>query len=302
MKLHLLLLLLLFLALFQFKLVGANVQLEYVVEVHTDGSAEWSVEQRGTEVSTSFESFDTFVKNSSLLVNLAREKTNRNMTTPKNSFAMKVSKSGSYTVVKYQFLWDGFAEVKNAHIIVGDVFNVENFFSYLYGDGTIYILYPSSYTVESVSPQPHENFTQTLEWYGIADFKAGEPKIVLREKSAPSGSTNLIDANVLLVLGFVVVIGAITGFYYLRFKKRVRKAAEASKVLNIPEMEDEEERVINLLRTAGGRMYQSIIADRCGFSRSKTSKLLISMENKGKIRREKKGRQMLVTLTDKLEG
>ena len=297
MKIYILLFSLLFIALlFQSKIGGASVQLEYVVEIYTDGSARWSVEQRGTTISTSFESFDVFVKNSSLLVNLAREKTNRNMTA--EDFAMNVNKSGSYTVVKYQFLWNGFAEVRNAHIIIGDVFNVEGFFSYLYGDGTIHVFYPSNYTVESVSPQPHESHTQTVEWYGIADFKVGEPKIVLSEKSASPGFTNLIGINTVLTLGFIVLAGAITGFY-LRFKKKVKKGVETSKTLNIPEMEDDETRVINLLRAAGGRMYQSTIADQCGFSRSKTSKLLKAMEEKGKIRRDEKGREKVVTLIEK---
>lgn len=298
MKIYILLFSLLFLALlFQSKIGGASVQLEYVVEIYTDGSARWSVEQRGTTISTSFESFDVFVKNSSLLVNLAREKTNRNMTA--EDFSMNVNKSGSYTVVKYQFFWNGFAEVRNAHIIIGDVFNVEGFFSYLYGDGTIHVFYPSNYTVESVSPQPHESHTQTIEWYGIADFKVGEPKIVLIEKNAPPEPISLIDINIFLALGFVALVGAITVFHYHRRKKKVDKRAEAAKVFNIPKMESDEEKVINLLRAAGGRMYQSTIADQCGFSRSKTSKLLKEMEEKGKIRRDEKGREKVVTLIEK---
>ena len=298
MKIYILLFSLLFLALlFQSKIGGASVQLEYVVEIYTDGSARWSVEQRGTTISTSFESFDVFVKNSSLLVNLAREKTNRNMTA--EDFAMNVNKSGSYTVVKYQFFWNGFAEVRNAHIIIGDVFNVEGFFSYLYGDGAIHVFYPSNYTVESVSPQPHESHTQTIGWYGIADFKVGEPKIVLIEKNAPPEPISLIDINIFLALGFVALVGAITVFHYHRRKKKVDKRAEAAKVFNIPKMESDEEKVISLLRAAGGRMYQSTIADQCGFSRSKTSKLLKAMEEKGKIRRDEKGREKVVTLIEK---
>jgi len=298
MKIYILLFSLLFLALlFQSKIGGASVQLEYVVEIYTDGSARWSVEQRGITISTSFESFDVFVKNSSLLVNLAREKTNRNMTA--EDFSMNVNKSGSYTVVKYQFFWNGFAEVRNAHIIIGDVFNVEGFFSYLYGDGAIHVFYPSNYTVESVSPQPHESHTQTIGWYGIADFKVGEPKIVLIEKNAPPEPISLIDINIFLALGFVALVGAITVFHYHRRKKKVDKRAEAAKVFNIPKMESDEEKVISLLRAAGGRMYQSTIADQCGFSRSKTSKLLKAMEEKGKIRRDEKGREKVVTLIEK---
>jgi len=63
-------------------------------------------------------------------------------------------------------------------------------------------------------------------------------------------------------------------------------------------IEDDEDNVVTLLKAAGGRLYQSTITKKCGFSKSKTSELLTSMENKGIVRRQKKGREKLVTLIE----
>jgi len=285
--------------------VKGSYQLGYVIEVHKDGSATWVIKQKGTDVPASFAAFDIFVKNTSFLVNLAKEKTQRDMFIEGNP-KMNVSFFDSYKVVTYEFLWNGFAEVEDGQIIIGDVFLVENFFSYLYGDGAITIFYPSEYTVESISPQPHEwkESIRRLEWYGIESFKPGEPKISLNEKSAFSRFIETINRNSFLVLGLLLsIIAGSTGLYYFRFRKTrkdVKPPPEAalSKSLVRP---DDEEKVISLLKAAGGTMYQSVITDQCGFSRSKTSKLLKEMENKGRIKREDKGREKIVILLENIK-
>lgn len=63
-------------------------------------------------------------------------------------------------------------------------------------------------------------------------------------------------------------------------------------------IEDDEKKVISLLKSAGGCLLQSNIADQLKFSKSKTSKLLRVMESKGKIQREQKGREKVVTLIE----
>lgn len=284
--------------------VQGAYQLEYTIEVYVDGSAMWFIEQKGIGIQPSF---DTFVENVSSLVKVAQAKTQRDMTA--KNFAMNINVSGSYKVVKYQFCWNGFGEVEGYRIKIGDVFKVENFFACLYGDGAVYIKYPSEYAVESVSPTPHErdSFIPMLEWYGIEDFGTGEPKIMLKEKSAASpGVWDVIIGNTTLIIGLLVLIGGgSVSLYYFKFKKRKMKKDRGPKMLEIQRalgIEDDEEKVINLLRATGGSLYQSTIADQCEFSRSKTSKLLKVMEDEGKIRREVKGREKVVTLLEKVEG
>jgi len=297
--LYAVLLLLLLPTLLKLSIVQATSQLEYRIEIHTDGSAKWIVEQRGTDVSTSPQSFEKFMNNVSLLLSLARKETSRNMTCDPNSFSMNVSISGSYKIVRYQFIWKGFAELKNTKITIGDVFYVEHFFSYFYGDGAVYITYPSEYIVEYVSPPPNRELVGTLEWYGILDFKAGEPKVVLEEKNAPQNFADIVNKNIVLIAGAVTLIGGtLVLFYYFKVRIATRKDISKPELPVIPEMEDDEMKIINLLKAAGGSLYQSIIADKCGFSRSKTSKLLKIMEKKGTIKRKEKGREKVVTLTD----
>jgi len=281
--------------------VQGAYQLEYTIEVYVDGSAMWFIEQKGIGIQPSF---DTFVENVSSLIKVAQAKTQRNMTAPTESFLMNVSVSGSYKIVRYQFRWDGFGEAEGSMIKIGDVFKVENFFAYLYGDGAVYIKYPQEYVVESVSPTPHEqdDSIPMLEWCGIEDFKIGEPKIMLKEKSAPSGFLDVISKNAILIVSVLVFIcGGSIGLYYLKFRKK-EKGPEMLEIPKPLRIEDDEEKVINLLRSSGGSLYQSAITERCGFSRSKTSKLLKAMEDKGKIKREERGREKIVTLREEVKG
>lgn len=111
-------------------------------------------------------------------------------------------------------------------------------------------------------------------------------------------SLNIFD--ILIFTGALIVSAGIifASIWLFKFRKK-RKVATISSL--ITEMEDDEKKIINLLKSAGGQLYQSSIADRLKFSRAKTSKLLKTMEDKGKIRREQKGREKIVTLQEKGE-
>jgi len=309
MKSHTVLFLLLFLAIsVSYETVwGSPQQLEYTIEVYADGSAAWIIEHRFlkgenesffAQLSNPIYFSDVFIENVKSLVNATRENTGRtNMTV--EDFVMTATVLGSYSVVKYQFNWKGFAETEGARIKIGDVFMVDGLF--LYGEGTVKMLYPSEYIVESVSPNPHVESNQTLTWYGIEDFGLGEPKIVLGKEKAASGFLEILKANIPVIVSLIALVGVSSiSLYFFKLRKKEISRAKAPMPPGVPlRMEDDEEKVINLLRAAGGSLYQSIIADQCGFSRAKASKLLATMEKKGKIRRAEKGREKVVTLIDK---
>lgn len=67
------------------------------------------------------------------------------------------------------------------------------------------------------------------------------------------------------------------------------------------QIESDEENVIGMLKEAGGGMLQSVITKKCGFSKSKVSELLKSMEERGVIKRKRKGREKFVILTAERE-
>jgi len=307
MKFHAVLFLLLFLTiLVSCERVWGTYQLEYRIDVYADGSAAWVIEHRFlkgeneslfAQLSSPAYFSDVFIKNIKLLVNATKEKTGRtNMAAEK--FVLTASVLGSYSVVKYEFDWKGFANIEDTRIKVGDVFTVKGLF--LYGDGTVRIVYPSDFIVESVSPSPHEESDQTLIWYVTEDFKLGEPSIVLGQEKAASGLLETMTANAPIFASLITLAGVSSiSLYYLKSRKKERMSAKTPVPPTILGIEDDEDKVVKLLRVAGGSLYQSTIADQCGFSRAKASKLLATMEKDGRIRRMEKGREKVVTLVDK---
>ena len=66
-------------------------------------------------------------------------------------------------------------------------------------------------------------------------------------------------------------------------------------------IETEDEKVIKLLKGAGGTMRQSEVTERLGFSKAKTSQILSALETNGALARYKKGRDKIVVLKDPVE-
>lgn len=63
----------------------------------------------------------------------------------------------------------------------------------------------------------------------------------------------------------------------------------------------DEEQILELLAAQDGRLWQGDIVAETGFSESKTSRLLCAIEDEGKIRRGRVGRQKFVDLADSEE-
>ena len=107
---------------------------------------------------------------------------------------------------------------------------------------------------------------------------------------------NIIDVKLLLSL-IAIFLLSILSFKFYREKKRYVNMLEY-KSLTEKKFESDEEKIINLLKLHGGSMLQSTIVKDCGFSKSKTSEILKSMERNKIIRRERKGREKIVYLSN----
>ena len=70
--------------------------------------------------------------------------------------------------------------------------------------------------------------------------------------------------------------------------------------LTLPE--NEEEKVLRVIRSSVGGVYQSAITERCKFSKAKTSQLLSALEREGKVRRVKKGRDKIVNIVEETKA
>jgi len=308
-KLYVVFFILLFLSVFLLvSTVSGAYQLEYRIEVHIDGSAKWIIEHRFLEgqdeaifkqLSDPTYFGDYFIENVTALMNAVKLKTGRENMTVEN-FKMTVNVFDSYRVVKYEFDWIEFAEEKGKRIVIGDVFEVDGLF--LYGNGALNMIFPMGYVVERVSPKPNVESDQILTWYEVKNFGTGEPRVVLSEKTL--NIVDLLKSNVPLIVALIAFAGiGSASLWFFKFRKKEKKEAVVT-FPHIPPVtlgiEDDEEKVVALLKSAGGRLYQSTLVEQCEFSRSKISKLLTSMEMKGRIRRQKKGREKVVTLIDEL--
>jgi len=282
----------------------------YRITVRADGSAIWLIE-RGTLLRTkddeqnffrysSIEHLQEFSSNINVLVNETRIETGRDMEVPYESFKITTSitsrtETSSYGIVQYQFEWLNFTETKDTQIILGDAF-IEGIF--LFGDGELILEYPKEYDITEIYPLPDiGDSNQTLTWHRIGKLGVRQPKITLKLKG--SDSLRFLQQYALPIIGTILLLGvgsASLWFFKLRKREKVEVGALAPKIpLGI---ESDEEKVIKLLRVAGGALYQSAITKELGFSRSKTSKLLSMMEMEGKIRRQQRGREKAVTLID----
>jgi hypothetical protein len=283
------------------------------IEVFTDGSATWVVQQR-TQFTTeedeaAFFSYSnitspvdlsnyvhSIISNASLVT--GRSMRVENLEGPNVAVSSKgLSKEGT---IQYQFVWLGFAErVADDRIKVGDVFSGEMDLS---RDDVLTIKYPSEYASIFIYPSPDEisESERTLTWFGPRNFGAGEPH-ALFEKTSFSW-TDVIAGNMPFLAVIVVGVSAVSLGYFLGMKRgfgntRLKLNAGA-KQTSFSELRvgDDEEKVIQLLIATGGPVYQSTITRHFSFSKSKASELLSVMERKGIVTRKKMGRGKIVTL------
>jgi uncharacterized membrane protein len=272
----------------------------YNIQIKNDGSAAWTLIQDVGLNGSNNTTWQQFQNKVTSLMEKAQDKTGREMSVEIES--MTISRSGSYAVVEYSFVWENFSETVNAKITIGDVFQVGNFFNQLYGDGEVNMTYPPEYTIETVSPQPYERYdsSQTLIWVGTADF-TNTTNIVLEQKVSTPGLLDALQQNAIIILSLIAIVSAsLVGFYIFGYRqKREKEASAKTEIPGLQGIESDEEKIVTLLRDSGGSLYQSTITDRCRFSKAKTSQVLSILESKGILRREKKGRQKVVTLTDK---
>ena len=282
------------------------------ISLHIDGSATWYAETRylltDENATKAFlqifwgkeTKLQEFTDNTIWLVNYAKTKTGRNMEATNFTIGVsfEYSQTVTYGLVKCQCDWLGFAKIEDKRIVMGDALWWSR---YLYlrpetRDAFI-VEYPSGYIIIDTSPPPdyHKESERTLEWYGYRNFSEYKPSVVLEERTFTILDT--LRENLPIVIGGITMISAsFVGLWFYRSKRKKEIEALVSSMSSPLEMKSEEDKVIDLLKAAGGSSYQSTITKHCGFSKAKTSMLLTSMEIRGIVMRKKQGREKVVTL------
>ena len=224
------------------------------------------------------------------------------MSVDENSLQINTTISSESKITEYSFTWQNFSVIQGNEIIFGDVFQVNNFFSQLYGDAALQISYPSTFTVKSVTPPPYEqdDSDKTLSWARTQDLVDSKSSVVLTS-ALSNGNGNQQGWQQYTIIGAILVVGAALSFvgFYTFKRRRINRKPETNAILSeTPQFESEDDKILKILKSSGGSMRQSDINEKCGFSKAKTSQLLTSLEKRGVITRYKKGRDKIVNLTE----
>ncbi len=305
----------------------------YRVNLYGNGSAAWIIEQRIelktqtevddfsntiAEVSGNESEMSFFSDRINSAVNDAVTATGRSM----NASDFRISASiddtitGRYGVVEYSFRWSNFARIcDNGSLLIGDVLTSG---LYLPENSLLIIQIPDGYDAASVSPQPDSGENNALIWSGRRYLDSGEPSILVQQSSITGIPQSYLTAGLTVLALIILIYGA------LAFRRK--RATAGMKIESRPEKDEgakpvggvstdergmpadvdsieemlkrDEDRVVELLRSRGGVMYQSDIVLEMGFSKSKTSMLINNLKDEGIIEKIMKGRRNLIRLKE----
>lgn len=265
----------------------------YEVQIRQDGSAVWIVTQFSS-ASAPVETWTSFQQKVYGLVDTAAKVTNRSMDVDVAALQINTTLTSGSKITEYAFVWLNFSIIQRNEVIFGDVFQTPGFFDQLFGDASLHLIYPEELTIKSVFPPPYERQDENcmLKWARTQDLTSEGVKVILIPKGL------LEDENLglaLIALVVVVVVPLVPLGYYM--VKKHRNGKSLSPLTAKPTgIETDSDKILNLLKTSGGSMRQTEIAERLGFSKAKASQLLTELENKGILARYKRGRDKIVTL------
>ncbi|GGM62764.1 putative membrane protein [Halarchaeum rubridurum] len=230
----------------------------------------------------------------------------------------------SYGVVTYRFTWTNFAAVDGPRLRAGDALAQ----LFLDDETTLIVEWPAAYRATTVDPQPTDRRENAVVWEGPLEFTAGQPTLVATSAPASPASTESEPATgpspALLAAGALVLLACAGGaFYALRRTDRFGSTAadagadasdeEASTAATDSgggeadgEASDEppaellsnEERVLRLLETNGGRLKQQQVVQELGWTDAKTSQVIGDLRDAGDIETFRIGRENVVRLTE----
>ena len=303
------------------------------VRVFANGTAEWSVtirfqldtnesEQEFAAFRQEFEAnrsqfLDRFRERMTGVVNGAGTALDREMSAANFDTEIGVDNiTRPQGFVSYRLHWRGFAAPDGNALVVGDAFQTGFF---IQAANTLIIESPNGYEPTDIAPAPDDSGTSAVQWDGPESFGTERPQVRFvpvngsgngtdTPGDGSSGSRGLGMMPLFAgATGVVVLAGA--GAFYVRRRRRPA-ATDHETVANgsgegdtddspaLGELATEEDKVIALLESEGGRIRQSEIADRLDWSASKTSRVLSDMTDSGAVEKLRIGRENVIDLAD----
>jgi len=274
------------------------------VQVHENGTATWAVAYRtrldDAETAAAFESLRDDVENNSTeytdqftgrmgsTIASAERVTGRNMSGENYTVDAEIRQFPQrYGVITYSFQWHQFAVVSDDRLRIGDAIAGLP----LDEKTRLLISWPQEYEATTIRPPPDEDRNGTAVWIGEMTFAREEPRIVV---APPATGPRIPWPAVAATVGAVGALGAaLAGGWWLY--RREDDASEPEE--DMPEeLLSNEERVIRLLERRGGRVKQKAIVEELGWTEAKTSQVVGSLREQGKIESFRLGRENVLAL------
>ncbi|MFB6166161.1 MAG: helix-turn-helix transcriptional regulator [Haloarculaceae archaeon] len=289
-------------------------------DVGADGTATWRLEYRFrlTEPGEreSFQSFradveanrsayeSAFADRIRPAVRAAGNQTGREMAMDNVTVSVREQQLAQPTgIVAYTFTWREFARANATTIRVGDA--IRGF--YLGPNTKLTVAWPSGYRLDAAVPGPTTSDADRLTWQGELGFGRDEPRVVLVAAGA-DGTAGGVPVALVGGVGLLVLLGA-AGAVFVRRRSRGRDddapaaatadaatATAASADASDPDLLTDEERALAVVSDAGGRLKQQELADACGWSESKTSRVVGRLREDGDLEVLRLGRENVLAL------
>lgn len=235
-------------------------------------------------------------------------------------------------VVEYRFDWEGFAE-SDDEIRAGDVLS-----GYILSEGDALVFnLPDGYEVSSANPTP-DTTEGEVRWNGPRDFSDDQPRAVFAPESNQSGvdggANDGVDDNAstgadgedagestdeggiplyAYAVALVVLISVAAVVYHGRSGSGEREVAGDTSAEGKAEAQEQEtgfarekvpddERVLDMIESEGGRMKQKRLVEETGWSEAKVSKLTSSLEEEDEITKIRLGRENILEIKEEEEA
>ncbi len=302
------------------------------ISVESDGDAEWTIEYR-TRLETdddeaAFEELREDIENDpepyaerfrermEVTAESAESATGREMAIDGMTVtAEKRELPREYGVLRYEFRWSNFAALEDDRLIVGDA--IDGLF--LDTESSLLLSWPETYGLIEASPQPSETRDGSVVYGGPTDFGDGEPRVELGPQGAatPAEGAATGDSFPIGVAVVVLLLVAAAGaFVVYRWRDEpVDEPVRGDNGKDQPpgatgtddsgpdtELLSNEEQVLRLIESEGGRMKQKAVAEELGWTDAKTSQVTKTLREEGDLEGFRLGRENVLSLPEDASG
>ena len=303
-----------------------------------DEESQTAFEELETEIEENETPYvDRFRERMESTVNTAEDSTNREMSVSDVTVdTYRQTLAREYGVVVYSFTWGGFAAVEDDTILAGDAISG----LFLDGDSRFVISWPDGYEASEIRPDPTRSSPTSATWDGPFDFSSDEPRVTIApapaEPTDPVEPTEPADPaetpiSSAVIAGIIALAIVAVAIVYLRRRggttvttgtdepgddaagtadaadpvvaagSEVDGETESDSQPPADELLSPEERVLKLVREQGGRMKQQEVVREMDWTDARTSQVVGSLREDGKIESFRLGRENVLKLPDEDE-